>query len=148
MRSSTRRGISGASALPGTCETSPPTCVTPTPGNSDAIGLDIDIEEMSLDMDLSVPCGLILNELLSNALKYAFPDGRRGTVRIRMHRQGPAELLLTVADDGVGFPPGVDYRNPATLGLRIVNILVSQIRGTLTMPGSAGSTFAISFPAP
>ncbi|MGA2479290.1 MAG: CHASE4 domain-containing protein [Spirochaetia bacterium] len=117
-------------------------------GNSDAVALDIDIEEMSLDMDLSVPCGLILNELLSNALKYAFPDGRRGTVRIRMRRQESGELLLTVADDGVGFPPGVDYRNPATLGLRIVNILVSQIRGTLTMPGGAGSTFAISFPAP
>jgi two-component system, sensor histidine kinase PdtaS len=116
-------------------------------GNSEAIALDIDIEEVSLDMDLSVPCGLILNELLSNALKYAFPDGRSGTVSIRMRRQESGELLLTVSDDGVGFPPGVDYRTPVTLGLRIVNILVSQIRGTLTMPPGPGSTFAISFPA-
>jgi two-component sensor histidine kinase/sensor domain CHASE-containing protein len=116
-------------------------------GNSPSVSLDIDIEEVSLEMDLSVPCGLILNELLSNALKHAFPGGRVGTVGIRMRRQESGELLLTVTDDGVGFPPGIDARAPATLGLRIVNILVSQIRGTLTMPPGPRTTFAISFPA-
>ena len=116
-------------------------------GNSQAVTLDIDIEEVALDMDLSVPCGLILNELLSNALKYAFPDGRRGTVTIRMRRQDTGDLLLTVGDDGVGFPEDVDVHDPGTLGLRIVNILVSQIRGKISMPPGPGSTFAISFPA-
>jgi two-component sensor histidine kinase/sensor domain CHASE-containing protein len=115
-------------------------------GRSEAVTLAIDIEEVAMDMDLYVPCGLIINELLSNALKYAFPKGLSGTVSIRMRRQEEGTLLLTIGDNGVGFPPGIDYRRPTTLGLRIVNILVDQIRGTLSMSAGPGSVFTISFP--
>jgi two-component sensor histidine kinase len=116
-------------------------------GNSPAVELEIDVDDVVLDMDVSVPCGLIVNELLSNALKYAFPGGRAGTVSISLHRQDSGEFLLTVADDGVGIPAGVDITSPVSLGLRIVNILVSQLRGTLRVLPGPGCTFLVSFPA-
>ena len=105
-------------------------------GNSEAVVMGIDVEEISLDIDVSVPCGLIINELLSNALKYAFPDGRRGTIGINLRRSEDGVVTLTISDDGVGMPQDLDFRNPSTLGLRIVNILVEQIKGTLALnPG-------------
>jgi two-component sensor histidine kinase len=115
-------------------------------GNSESVTMDIDVEEITLDMDVLVPCGLIINELLSNALKYAFPDGRRGTISIRMRRQETGNLLLSIADDGIGFPAGIDYRRPGSLGLRIVNILVDQLRGSLSLASGPGSVFTINFP--
>jgi two-component sensor histidine kinase len=115
-------------------------------GKSEAVTLAIDVEEVPMDMDLCVPCGLIINELLSNALKYAFPDGRRGTISIRMRRQETGNLLLSIADDGIGFPAGIDYRRPGSLGLRIVNILVDQLRGSLSLASGPGSVFTINFP--
>jgi two-component sensor histidine kinase len=114
-------------------------------GNSEAIAVGIDMEDVSLDMDASVPCGLIINELLSNALKYAFPGGRRGNIAIRLRRAGAGTLDLTIGDDGIGLPQGIDVRNPATLGLRIVNILVEQLRGTLMVNPGPGTSFTISF---
>ena len=101
---------------------------------------------MSLDMDISVPCGLIINELLSNALKHAFPQGRSGRVRLGLHRAGADTLVLSVSDNGVGFPPGIDVREPRTLGLRIVNILAAQIRATLELVPGEGTTITLSFP--
>jgi two-component sensor histidine kinase len=115
-------------------------------GNSESIATRIDVEDVSLDMDVSVPCGLLINELLSNALKYAFPAGRSGTVAVGLHRSDAGVLVLTVSDDGVGFPPGVDIRSPATLGLRIVERLVAQIHGTMEMKSGPGTTFTITFP--
>lgn len=116
-------------------------------GNSESVELAIDVEEMSLSMDVSVPCGLIINELLSNSLKYAFPHGRRGTISVSLRGGEGGKLILTISDDGIGFPREIDFRNPATLGLRIVNILVEQLRGVLGMNQSSGTSFTISFPA-
>ncbi|MGD0724569.1 MAG: CHASE4 domain-containing protein [Spirochaetia bacterium] len=116
-------------------------------GNSGPVELGIDVEEMTLSMDVSVPCGLIINELLSNSLKYAFPGGRRGTISVSLHRVEGGRVVLTISDDGIGFPRGIDIRNPATLGLRIVNILVEQLRGALTMNPGSGASFTISFPS-
>jgi two-component sensor histidine kinase/sensor domain CHASE-containing protein len=116
-------------------------------GNSDAIATVIDVDDIMLDMDVSVPCGLLINELLSNALKYAFPGGRTGTITVRMHRDEAGMLVLTVSDDGVGIPEGTDMRNPATLGLRIVDKLVGQIKGTMTVSRDRGTAFTITFPA-
>jgi two-component sensor histidine kinase len=116
-------------------------------GNSEAVAIGIDVQEMSLDMDLSVPCGLIITELLSNALRHAFPGDRRGTVAVRLRRAADGALALTVSDDGVGFPAEVDYRAPATLGLRIVHMLVEQLRGAITMGEGPGASFTITFPA-
>ena len=114
-------------------------------GNSDAVKLEIAVEEITLDMDVLVPCGLIINELLSNALKYAFPEGRTGTIRIRMQKD-QRTLTLTVSDDGVGLPAGVDVAAPVSLGLRIVNSLVSQLHGTMAVGPGPGASFTLTFP--
>jgi len=102
---------------------------------------------MTLSMDVSVPCGLIINELLSNSLKYAFPGGRKGTISVSLHRVEGGRVTLTISDDGIGFPREIDIRNPSTLGLRIVNILVEQLRGALSVNAGPGTSFTISFPS-
>jgi two-component sensor histidine kinase/HAMP domain-containing protein len=116
-------------------------------GQSESVELSVDVEEVSLSMDVSVPCGLIINEILSNSLKYAFPQGRRGTISVSLRRGEGDTLVLTISDDGIGFPREIDFRNPATLGLRIVNILVEQLRGVLRMNPGSGTSYTISFPA-
>ncbi|HET6452702.1 MAG TPA: histidine kinase dimerization/phosphoacceptor domain -containing protein [Spirochaetia bacterium] len=115
-------------------------------GNSDAVKMAIDVEDITLDMDSLVPCGLIINELLSNALKYAFPDGRTGTITVHMRRRPEKSFVLTVTDDGVGLPSGVELGTARTLGLRIVESLVAQLRGTLTTGRGPGASFTIEFP--
>jgi two-component sensor histidine kinase len=92
-----------------------------------------------------VPCGLIVHELVSNALKYAFPNGRAGKVLIRMRRK-EGGLLLEVEDDGIGLPDDLTIDSPATLGLRIVQILAKQLKGSMDVGREAGSQFSISFP--
>jgi len=109
----------------------------------------MDVEEITLDMDLLVPCGLIINELITNALKYAFPGGRTGTIVISLRRPLAEEektLVLTVSDNGVGLPAELDTGAPRSLGLRIVNSLVSQLHGRLAVASGPGATFTITFP--
>ena len=121
-------------------------------GDSDRVTVAVDAEDTPLDMDLSVPCGLVINELLTNALKHAFPEGRAGSVAVSLRRRPDGSFELRVADDGVGLPPGVDPDNPRTLGLRIVNILCAQIRGVLEVERgteeSPGTAFSLVFPGP
>lgn len=117
-------------------------------GDSQAVDVEVDVADVSLDMDVSVPCGLIINELLSNALTHAFPGGRKGRVLLGLHRAEGDTLVLTVSDDGIGFPADIDVRAPRTLGLRIVNILAAQIKGSLSIQNEPGTTFTLVFPAP
>ncbi|HUJ74560.1 MAG TPA: histidine kinase dimerization/phosphoacceptor domain -containing protein, partial [bacterium] len=114
-------------------------------GNSESVQVRIDVDDIALDLDLSVPCGLIITELLSNALKHAFPAGRWGTVTVGLHRGADGDLALTVSDDGVGLPAGMDVRGAATLGLRIVSMLVEQLKGTLSHAGGPGASFIVRF---
>ena len=114
----------------------------------DLIGVAVDAEEIELPVQLAIPCGLILNELLCNALKYAFPDGRSGGIVVRFGRIESGELSLSCQDDGVGMPETFDWEHPQSLGLRIVRILTKQIDGTLTFADSGGRTqFQLRFPA-
>ena len=118
-------------------------------GNSDAVTITMNVEEITLDMDILVPCGLIINELMTNALKYAFPEGRAGTISISMRRQRAETenmLVLTVSDNGVGLPAELDTGAPRSLGLRIVNSLVAQLHGTLTVASGPGASLTITFP--
>jgi len=103
-------------------------------------------ESVSLQLETAIPAGLIVNELVSNALKHAFPDGRRGTLKVSLHSPTPGQLLLSVQDDGVGFPPGFDWDQARSLGLRMVHDLARQIRGTLEIRQNGGTTFALTFP--
>jgi two-component sensor histidine kinase len=110
-----------------------------------AIQLDFQLDNIALGLDQAVPCGLILNELVTNAMKYAFPNGQKGTIWIEL-RDKPGQMLsLQVADDGVGIPTDFDIDKTKTLGLQLVNSLVSQLDGKLEVERSERTLFRISF---
>lgn len=112
--------------------------------NPGLINLNIDAEDIMLDINIAIPLGLILNELLTNVMKYAFPDGRRGGINIKFHSIDN-EYTLIVSDDGIGFPDGLDYKNTGSLGLRLVNNLTDQIDGRIELEKNYGTTFKIRF---
>ena len=115
--------------------------------NGDRISLRLDAGEISLDIDRAIPCGLILNELVSNALKHAFPDQRGGEIAIRCYGDEKGLITLIVADTGVGLPAGLDFRNTPSLGLQLVDLLVRQLRGSINVDTQrTGTEFFISFP--
>jgi PAS domain S-box-containing protein len=107
---------------------------------SDLVGVTINVEEIDLSVHRAIPCGLILNELLSNTLKYAFPGGRRGNITVQFGRLTSGGLWLSCQDDGVGMPESFDWQNSRSLGLRIVKILAKQIDGELTLDCNGGGT--------
>ena len=115
-----------------------------TYGVTDEVVLSVGAQDLQLGMDATLSCGLIVNELLSNALKHAFPGGRRGKVEVALRREG-AEVVLEVADDGVGLPPDLDFHAPGTLGLKLVCILTEQVRGTVELERGEGTRFVIRF---
>ncbi|WP_339380108.1 CHASE domain-containing protein [Aromatoleum evansii] len=106
--------------------------------------LEVAITNVALEIGQAIPCGLIINELVSNALKHAFPL-TPGTVRVGA-AVATGEVVLEVADDGVGFPGDLDFRNTASLGLQLVNTLADQLGGRVTLEGKAGCAFCIAFP--
>ncbi|HTS76295.1 MAG TPA: histidine kinase dimerization/phosphoacceptor domain -containing protein [Bryobacteraceae bacterium] len=105
----------------------------------------VSLEPLPLGVDRAIPAGLILNELISNALKHAFPGGRRGSIWVEGGR-GKGRIAVSVRDDGVGLPRGVELRRPKSLGLEIVNILTRQLKGELVVESGAGTAFIFSFP--
>ncbi|NVN90390.1 MAG: PAS domain S-box protein [Desulfuromonadales bacterium] len=111
------------------------------------ITLTVDVGHIPMDIDSSIPCGLIISELVSNALKYAFPDGRHGEITIRLTTREDGKISLLVADNGVGLPPGLDFRNTETLGLQLVTMLTKQLRGQIGISGDHGTSWEITFSA-
>ena len=105
------------------------------------------VDRLDLGLDLAVPLGLIINELVTNCYKYAFPAGRGGEITVGLRTGSDGGRVLTVIDNGVGLPASLDPRNPLTLGLNLVNILTEQISGTLTIGREGGTAYAITFPA-
>ncbi|HNW37998.1 MAG TPA: histidine kinase dimerization/phosphoacceptor domain -containing protein, partial [Methanosarcina vacuolata] len=125
-----------------------------------AISLKTELEEnIFFDMDITVPLGLIVNELVSNSLKHAFPDGKKGEIRIRLSRNNEAgclkeekgpegkstEFNLTVSDNGKGIPETINFENPETLGLQLVSILVNQLEGEIELKRENGTEFSMRF---
>jgi two-component sensor histidine kinase len=109
----------------------------------DQITLRLEVEDVFLKLDKAIPCGLIVNELLTNVLKYAFPDGRQGTVSITGQRQQET-YVLTIRDDGVGLPEDFDSNGLTTLGMRLVTLL-AQIIGKVSIDRTQGTAFIIEF---
>jgi len=119
------------------------------------VQLEVDVQEGMLGIDLAIPCGIILNELITNALKYGFPDGRSGVVYVEMHREPSGHAVLVVGDTGVGMPADLDFRKTDSLGLKLVTMLCDQLQGTLTVNNggrrrgsTSGTEFHIRFPVP
>lgn len=105
---------------------------------------NFDVEPILLNLDTSIPCGLIVNELVSNALKYAFNETEEGVVFIELKKTG-GKIKMVVADNGKGFPDEINYKNTETLGLQLVNTLTEQINGTISMKQNKGTIFEIIF---
>ncbi len=105
------------------------------------------IEDIAVDMDSAVPVSLIINELLTNALKYAFPDGRDGVVRIMAHTSPSGLIELIVEDNGIGLPDGFSVATSETLGMQLISGLTAQINGTLDLQSPPGTRCIVSFPA-
>jgi len=99
----------------------------------------------SVDITAAIPCGLIVNELVTNAFEHAFPDGRRGTITVSLFTDDVGTHVLSVSDDGVDFPKDLDFRNTKSLGLQLVTGLVNQLDGTITLDRTKGTTFIITF---
>jgi PAS domain S-box-containing protein len=114
----------------------------------DRIVPNIQVENISLDMDTAVPLGLILTELLSNALKHAFLPGRKGKLTIRFRSQGRKALTLIVQDNGMGLPADIYIDEPGSLGLQLVSLLTRQLEGTLEVERRSGTCFKVTFPYP
>ena len=114
--------------------------------NPDKISLKMEIANISLGLDYAIPCGLIINELVSNSLKYAFPDEREGEIRIGLQKTGENEVELTVSDNGIGIPAELDFGTIESLGLDLVKVLTEhQLGGKIELNRAGGSSFSIRF---
>lgn len=118
------------------------------------IALALDVAPVDVGLDLAVPLGLLLNELVSNSLKHAFPDGRSGTIHVSV-AQEPGEgsdadeqtLRLTVRDNGIGLPPDANGTSPQTLGLRLVSALSEGLHARLVLENRGGACIMLVFQA-
>jgi two-component sensor histidine kinase len=112
--------------------------------NPGATEVKFELDDVYLGIELAIPCALLVNELASNALKHGFPDGRRGEIRIGLRRDLD-QVVLTVADTGVGLPDESDFRVPQSLGMQLVHTLVDQIDGEIALALNGGTEFTVRF---
>lgn len=117
-------------------------------GSNKAKGVEIDLQfkldKMFLNLDHAIPLGLIVNELVSNSLKYAFVDRKRGTLILKLIEEG-SKIILSIEDNGVGIDKKIDFRKTETLGLQLVNTLVEQLNGEIERIETEGAGFSIKF---
>ena len=113
----------------------------------DRVQLLTDVEDIGIDIDTATPCGLIINELVTNALKYAFPGERTGEVHITLSKNPETkELQLVIKDNGIGLPPDFDIKKAKTLGMNLaVNLVEQQLKGTVVLKRENGTEFIITF---
>jgi PAS domain S-box-containing protein len=120
-----------------------PTLASSYGADPDRIVLSINAIEVRLPLSVAIPCGLLVNELISNALKHAFPANRHGEIRIDLSIASGGQVLLSVEDDGVGIPDDLDLDNTATLGLQLVTLLTDQLGGEMVIRRSNPTRFAL-----
>lgn len=109
------------------------------------IDLRFDLESIYLNLDTSIPCGLIINEVVSNSLKYAFAGREQGIISVVFSKLSDGKLKLIIGDDGIGLPDNFDIENAESLGLQLVTTLVTQVSGELDIDNSKGTQFTIVF---
>ena len=120
------------------------TCLFPSANRN--VSIEVQSEDIAMTIDQATPCGLIVNELVTNALKYAFPNDKPGRVLISARLADTGEMAVEVRDNGVGIPEEVDWRQTGSLGLNLVRILSEgQLQGKVEMLGDNGSVFRIRF---
>ena len=110
------------------------------------ITLNINVENVYLGIDSGIPCGFIINELVTNSLKYAFPDGRKGELKISLRSIGEDMIELLISDNGIGIPKDLDFENTQSLGMYLVKMLAeNQLQGEIHLDRSKGTEFKIKF---
>jgi two-component sensor histidine kinase/PAS domain-containing protein len=112
------------------------------------IEITTEIKEHYLSLDIAISCGLIINELVSNSMKYAFPKNRYGNIKVSLQSDKENNLILTIKDNGIGIPLNFKNLNPQSLGLELVKLMVKQLNGRMAIDGTAGTTITITFPEP
>ena len=127
-------------------DTMAPTLVSSYGVDTDRISLDIEAVEVQLPINAAVPCGLVTNELISNALKHAFPGKRRGEIKINLSRESESHAVLSISDNGQGIPQDLDLSKTDTLGLQLVQLLTDQLGGQLTINRVDPTSFVLRFP--
>jgi PAS domain S-box-containing protein len=113
---------------------------------STPVDVGVDVDDVNVTLDMAIPCGLIINELVTNALKYAFSGRKQGKLSLTMHHQEDHTYSLVIQDDGVGLPPDFEVRSAASLGMQLVGVLVRQLGGKMKINGEQGTRFTIIFP--
>ncbi len=113
--------------------------------DANKIKVNIIIEEIKLDVEKAIPLGLIVNELLSNSIKYAYPDGKPGIVDVWLKKGSNNQFSLIVSDDGVGLPNDFNLDSANSLGLQLVNMLSKQLKAKLSYRENNGAEFTIKF---
>jgi len=116
--------------------------------SADRVRLQVDMEPIALPVEQAIPCGLILNELVTNALKHAFPNGRSGVLHLELRRPDAHHVELAVSDDGKGAPAELSPARSSTLGMQIISTLVEQLEGELEIVRGRGTSFRVRFPLP
>jgi two-component sensor histidine kinase len=109
------------------------------------VKLNTEVKDVFLDINKAIPCGLIVNELVSNSLKHAFPQNRRGNISIQLSSANNRNICIVVSDDGIGISQKEDFQKPNSLGLQLVSDLVDQLGGTMELDLSKGTSYQISF---
>ncbi|HTW29018.1 MAG TPA: PAS domain S-box protein [Acetobacteraceae bacterium] len=110
------------------------------------IAIGVDADDVRLPIDAAIPCGLAVNELISNALKHGFPDGRRGTILVLLRSLPDGQVTLQVSDDGIGLPDALDLAASETLGLQLVKLLCEQLGGAMDVQRAAPTRLTLRFP--
>jgi PAS domain S-box-containing protein len=114
-------------------------------GEKRTISLEVNVSDVTMDLDKAVPFGILINELVTNAMMYAFPRGRTGTITIMIRTEGK-NMVFVFADDGAGYPPGIDFEYPQSSGLELIKGLTKQLRGTVEKKNIAGTSYRFVFP--
>ncbi len=114
--------------------------------NAAQIHLELNIEEIFLNIETATPCGLIVNELVSNTMKHAFPDDKEGIVSVECYQEKNNELIhLIIRDNGIGFPDNLDFRKTDSMGFQVVCTLIEQLEGSIELERSHGTNFHVKF---
>ena len=113
--------------------------------NRAKVKFTVKIDNIFLGVDMAIPCAQIVNELVSNSLKYAFPDNQKGELIIKFNKDKKGKYILIISDNGIGLPKDLDVRETESLGLKIVNSLTEQIKGKIQLNRVNGTAFTITF---
>ena len=111
----------------------------------ESICYHLEIEKIDLNIETAHPCGLLVNELISNALEHGFPNQRKGNIWITLQQNLNQKIVLNIRDDGIGFPEDLDFRKTESLGMQLVCTLTEQLEGEIEMKRCQGTSFNLIF---